>query len=243
MKTFTGWIISETATKVVNAGGQPLVVWHGSKSDFDKFDKNYIGQTDDGYYGRGFYFSPNEEDASGYGKAKPYHLWIKNPFVLPSHADLGHESLYDLRDKLAALKGVKVARSNRQLPKGYTVQEDEKDNRYYNPNSPPSKNNPKIWKIYSVYPQPELYGTEGEVYGPEAPTPQQAIIKFNDERAETQMNGGWAFGLLKELIDRNKFVDILQTNGYDGIFVQNPESGEVKEYVAFEPEQITPARG
>ena len=40
------------------------IVYHGTNADFDKFDISKIGsQTDDGLYGRGFYFTPNRNMA------------------------------------------------------------------------------------------------------------------------------------------------------------------------------------
>ena len=241
MQTFLCWLL-ETTTKVVDRAGQPLIVWHGTHAVFDKFSKNYIGKTDDGYYGRGFYFSPSKEDAADYGTPRPYHLRISNPFVVPDHPSMGHKSLYDLRDRLAALKGVKVAKSNRTLPPGYHIEEEEKENDYFNSRFPESEHNPKKYKVYTVVPNRELYGTDQEIYGPDSASPEEAIMRFHDKMAGTEIRSGWAFGLLKDLIDRNQLVEILKANGYDGIFVQDAETGEVVEYVAFEPEQITPVQ-
>ena len=36
MHTFRNWLLFE-ATKVTDSSGKPLVVWHGSHNDFDKF--------------------------------------------------------------------------------------------------------------------------------------------------------------------------------------------------------------
>ena len=70
--------ISKDVSKVVDENGEPLVVYHGGTSDFDKFDSNKIGYTDSGFYGYGFYFSPSSEIAELYGNAKPYFLKINN---------------------------------------------------------------------------------------------------------------------------------------------------------------------
>jgi hypothetical protein len=81
-------------SKVVDKHGSPLVVYHGSKSDFDTFDIKKFGASDEGLAGKGFYFTYNPEEASGYalnemfgGKdgnpnVKPAYVSLKNPFVI-----------------------------------------------------------------------------------------------------------------------------------------------------------------
>jgi hypothetical protein len=60
-----------------------IVAFHGTYGDFKKFDMSYQGKTDEGYYGRGFYFSPDKEEASEYGPlVLECVLHIKNPFYL-----------------------------------------------------------------------------------------------------------------------------------------------------------------
>lgn len=46
----------ETASKVVDENGEPMVVYHGTTKDFNIFTKKYIGKNDYGYFGQGFYF-------------------------------------------------------------------------------------------------------------------------------------------------------------------------------------------
>ena len=69
----------ETASKVVDENGEPLVVYHGSKSSFNSFDKSKLGLTDKGWYGKGFYFSPTTKIPSYYGEVKEYFLNIRKP--------------------------------------------------------------------------------------------------------------------------------------------------------------------
>lgn len=79
-------------SKVVDEQGRPLVVYHGSPAtDIQVFDKSKIGLRDYGYFGKGFYFTPNSEMASFYytdnydgadydsGKVYPVYLNLKNP--------------------------------------------------------------------------------------------------------------------------------------------------------------------
>jgi hypothetical protein len=46
------------------------VVYHGTRTQdrFEEFDENKIGELDSGYFGKGFYFSPDLDYANGYSK-------------------------------------------------------------------------------------------------------------------------------------------------------------------------------
>ena len=66
-----------TASKIVDENGEPLVVYHGSDADFDVFDKTKGRANMDI---QGMFFSPWEIDAQGYGgHVRAFFLNIKNP--------------------------------------------------------------------------------------------------------------------------------------------------------------------
>ena len=68
-------------SKVVDESGKPLVVYHGTNADFDTFDKKKIGSaTDDGLWGKGFYFG-NKETPYGNNQMQVY-LKMQNPFIV-----------------------------------------------------------------------------------------------------------------------------------------------------------------
>ena len=71
-------------SKAVDEQGRPLVVYHGTYAEFDTFDKEKIGGAhDQGFYGRGFYFSRYKGEARSYGsKVMPVYLKISKPFDL-----------------------------------------------------------------------------------------------------------------------------------------------------------------
>lgn len=78
-------------SKVVDAEGRPLVVYHGTKGGFSTFDSNRQGQSDFGASGRGFYFSQDPDTANVYavlspgdGNANimPVYVSIQNPYEL-----------------------------------------------------------------------------------------------------------------------------------------------------------------
>ena len=82
---FGDWLNDpQNASKVVDENGEPLVVYHGTDNDdFSVFDKEKIGQRDNGFYGKGFYFANTKGEAGFYGKnIYSVFLNIKNPLNL-----------------------------------------------------------------------------------------------------------------------------------------------------------------
>ena len=77
------WNIPDNVSKVIDhETGEPLVVYHGSETVFDKFDIRFFGKTDAGDLGRGHYFAYEEEVALGYGpNIYEVFLNIQNPFI------------------------------------------------------------------------------------------------------------------------------------------------------------------
>lgn len=74
----------ETASKVVDENGEPLVCYHGTEKEFTVFDLKKIGEWSGnlGHYGYGFYFSDDIKEAKGYGsKILNCFLNIKKPFL------------------------------------------------------------------------------------------------------------------------------------------------------------------
>lgn len=82
-------------SKVVDADGKPLVVYHGTGEDFSAFDAGKIG-SNFGYDKKGFFFSPDKSTASTYASydpsefidgrdganVMPVYLSIKDPLVI-----------------------------------------------------------------------------------------------------------------------------------------------------------------
>lgn len=77
------------ASKVVDARGHPLVVYHGTNADIDAFDKEKVGTRWD--VSIGFHFSDRTDEAniyagselgSGDGSVIPAYLKIENPLVI-----------------------------------------------------------------------------------------------------------------------------------------------------------------
>ena len=86
-------------SKVVDADGKPLVVYHGTSSEVDgpfAFRDDLIGGAhDDGFYGRGFYFAISAGEAQFYGRnVLDVYLSIQRPLELTNETgeltSLGH---------------------------------------------------------------------------------------------------------------------------------------------------------
>lgn len=235
-----------TGTKVSN-NGEPVTVYHGTNTNFDKFDMSWQGQTDEGFYGRGFYFALEKEHAAEYGsKVLKCFLDTKNPFYLRTWNTIGSYEEIELREDLSKLKGVDPdIRPIRTLPKGYELKVEE--DRHYRGD---------VVTRIGVCPKQELWDSDDVVYGDDiylrtvdAKDPvklkgysELAIVQFNDLLNGVELKSGLASWLLQSL-DRWNFTDLLEKNGYDGLFVvgnkgQETPIEEVKEILVWNTDQI-----
>ena len=67
-------------SKVVDASGKPLVVYHGTRAQFEVFDFGRIGQQGRAE-GAGFYFTTNKQVAAGYGTPMDVYLAVGKPLA------------------------------------------------------------------------------------------------------------------------------------------------------------------
>jgi hypothetical protein len=63
---FGDWETAEAASKVVDENGEPLVMYHGSASDFVAFEPERAGEKQYADWGVGSYFTPSMSDADHY---------------------------------------------------------------------------------------------------------------------------------------------------------------------------------
>jgi len=183
----------------------PKVLYHGSKRRFDKLNIDFFGETDDGYYGRGIYFSTIEENANDYGWWI-YKAHLINPitFFLSSEAGMG--DILQARKDLSKLPEYKSITPNTKIPKGYgLVYAEDEGNGWRQPI--------KGWRV-----EPKDVMGEDSHWGEIMEDKEQAIIQFNDQIKYGHNSGpshtGWTSGLLKYL-GRKKFSDVLAKNGYN----------------------------
>jgi len=73
----------ESASKVLDENGEPLVVYHGTDAEFWAFDPQKIGgKTDAGWLGRGFYFTSDTKATSRHSRVIDVFARVQNPLVL-----------------------------------------------------------------------------------------------------------------------------------------------------------------
>lgn len=73
----------EEASKVVDENGEPLVVYHGTNSQWTTYNPNLFGSaTDEGYYGKGLYLSSVKNKAMQYGNVMELFVNMRNPFIV-----------------------------------------------------------------------------------------------------------------------------------------------------------------
>jgi hypothetical protein len=84
-------------SKVADADGKPILMFHGTSKSFDRFEVK-PGEKDSGWYGRGIYLTADPGSASAYSiyesmKSKlagtdganvmPLHVSLQNPYIWP----------------------------------------------------------------------------------------------------------------------------------------------------------------
>lgn len=80
----------EEASKVVDENGEPLVVYHGTNSQWTTYNPNLFGSaTDEGYYGKGLYLSSVKNKAMQYGNIMELFVNMRNPFIVGMDSTLG----------------------------------------------------------------------------------------------------------------------------------------------------------
>jgi hypothetical protein len=91
-KNFMEWF---SDSKIVDSRGEPLLCYHCSDKQFDDFDENMIGKRDYGWYGKGIYFSPYQNDH--YGQyCKECYLKIENPYYYNTDSEIDSKADNDL---------------------------------------------------------------------------------------------------------------------------------------------------
>lgn len=78
---------SFTRSTVRDSDGKLIRMYHGSSVEFDEFDPAFTGKGNDAW-GSGFYFTPNEKTARGYGgHMKEVYLNLENPIIVDGKED------------------------------------------------------------------------------------------------------------------------------------------------------------
>lgn len=103
----------ESASKVVDENGEPLVVYHGTAYNFNTFKIELLGKSTGnfGWFGPGFYFATTEKTAKGYGSLAATNLntigLTKSEIALYKEATMGRKEGVDyfpIMEKVDALR-------------------------------------------------------------------------------------------------------------------------------------------
>lgn len=205
-------------------------VWHGSPHEFTAFNVDLAGQTDDGYYGTGVYFSPCRAAAGEYGRnIMTAFLRAKKPFFFHDSGTCG--DIMKAREALAKLTFV-----DPHMKPDYVVPE---GCQFYEHVQPEGSYGGAGLRYY-VGPTPEHYDDPDVFYGRHYPTKSEAIVAFNDERKGVgYFDEGWATSLLKS-VGRKNFTEALAKEGYDALVVLD-EDDKPSEFLVWNPEAIKSA--
>lgn len=233
-------------SKVVDEQGRPIVMYHGTYSTFDTFDKTAGHVTDSGFFGSGFYFTPIKSEAEYYGRiVMPVYLKIEKPFIVSTG---GYYS--GLYDNLFECGG--------QLLKdlGLLAENDLKDFNKYERLKKEFLKKAKVEKIYTydakhneVQVWRASFEKNGRSYEANSYRPWEEIgYNEKEDTKENALNNAWGeyahFNDLNFLIQDLSFTDYIRTNGLaeelSNIIKSRGYDGTIAgdEHIVFEPNQI-----
>lgn len=175
-------------SKVVDADGKPLVVYHGSDSNFEVFDRTKTRSTMDI---QGNFFSPWELDAQGYGQnVRAFYLSIKNP----APSNVGYKTLKKFQGQNDA--GIKAREELENM--GYDrVNNDDEEYIAFEPNQIKSTQNRGTYSASdNIYYQ--------KAQGSTKITPDEYIIKLLESADESTLPHEFAHYWLTEMWNYTK---------------------------------------
>lgn len=216
---------------LMGSDGSPLILYHGTDREFDKFDSSLIGaNTGSGFVGRGFYFTDSERSAKNYGeRIMTVHLRMKNPAQItgnvehdikslgllelsPRRSDYTFREIFEMKDKIAAEMG-KIELSPRDLVIDAYADYDG--------------------RTYAIRGLNE-HGAKNDEYVRSCIVEQILYAKYG-------MPNPGNLGSLGNAISPALLTQQLIENGYDGIIADGTDllALGTKEYVVFRAEQIS----
>jgi hypothetical protein len=205
--------------------------YHGTDRWIDQMKTDPSGsRTDDGFYGPGLYFFPDKDSAVDYGPVIiEAEISCSKPLVLQENSWWGSETVLDMRDRLAALKGVPShIGTSTTIPDGYHLVESSR----FDYQSGMEET------LYSVDPKPERYSDPDAIYGPECYTVRSAIAGFNDRMNDISLDAADLSHLLNIADLREQMPTILRQNNYDALIIEDAHSHDIREIVVFDDRQV-----
>ncbi|MCL1981117.1 MAG: hypothetical protein FWG62_08605, partial [Proteobacteria bacterium] len=213
--TFRNWFGD---SKVVDATGKPLTLWHQTGADIEAFDPRKPGAGEfDNQLPFGIFMKPDSGDIGLPGKTQiPLHAKIENPLHVENRADLGKyleanvEGYTELKQQLEAVDKEHQAKADELEAEAYKRFEEQ-----WEPQHPDASPDEREAAINSYF---------NEV----------GLDAFMEQwhRAENDVSAQ-----MKDLVDRH-----FKESGHDGIILERDEGGigkkATKTYVALDPTQV-----
>lgn len=204
-QSFKNWF---DGSKAVDANAEPMVLYHGTRGDFSSFDALRTGSASDaGWFGSGFYLSPNADEAEKYaqgegGNVMPVYAALKNPYDWraenerglfqnnPAHSgektkeliEAGHDGVFVYEDSFGLMPGQSLTDEQWSVliksgPKLLRVIGRESINQRFRE------------KAYSYQSIVEAYGKEVAAVLPRIRTLKEVVV-FRPEQIKSVMNKG-----------------------------------------------------
>lgn len=229
-------------SKVVDEDGKPLVVYHGTRSVFDIFDKDQKGKASTGAK-VGFWFTETETFAKSFAE----DIWYgdeKKSIVMPVYLSMKNPKIYEPKiiEKEAKQKINEKIKSIKNDIKELTEQRNEEFAKTYSWagmkifNDKIEKMDKKLKKAENDYAELR-YNDSYEQF-------KTDIYKIENRGAEDANFGGIGM-VLKNNDTVEKFVEQLKKQGYDGIIIKDTSYDTASagtetntQYAAFESSQI-----
>ena len=159
-------------SKLINPDGSPEINYHSTYNDlFDTFDINKFDSStnDGGWYGKGFYTSPNKKWANRFGdNTLEGYLNIKNPVPNDLEVFFGRNGYgstpelgkFDIRDKLKNYDGVVTSPNNPDIERVFNNPSSFKS--ATGNNGMFDMNNPNIYKSIAPIAGASYLATQGQ---------------------------------------------------------------------------------
>lgn len=224
-------------SKVVDENGRPLVVYHGTKSIFNTFDKAKRGQAAD-VAKVGFWFSPSEQFGRNFAK----DLWYGEDevTVMPVYLSLKKPKIYKsgtIEESIKAEKKSAFDKARNELKEATTKRNELKETQGWGAASEymQSVNYEGLKESFELA-QAELYAVQKT----------DAYEKFKMDVYRAGGQNATQFDMVLNPKATEKYVNQLKEQGYDGIIIedtkydaQNITNAKTDtQYVVFESNQI-----
>ena len=258
----------ENASKVVDENGEPLVVYHGSRSEFTVFDIDKSGDSNTTAK-VGFWFTPIKNFAENfassiwYGKSEKEIIYsvflsVKNPKIYETEI-IDEEQKQELRLKIKELQNKSKEIQKRWVTGNWDYQDrmvleysekgliNEENYEYYSKLTNKSKDAINDGILIAEI-NKKKKNIENKLYGvnySDSYEKFRADIYEQEGKSSYDANvGGLGMGLSDPSGTIKKYINSLTDNRNDGIIIKNTRFDKSKagglndQYVAFEPNQI-----